>query len=267
MFTITQRYLRAESLPQAYETLVKNRNSRILGGGMWMRQSRKRISTLIDLSALGLDTIQTTENGLEIGCMTTLRQLETSPLLQSGTQILATSVQDIVGVQFRNTATVGGSLYGRFGFSDVLTACLVLDTTVHLHHGGAVSLEDFCAMAGKRDILEKISNPLPHNRTASYQSIRRSATDFPVLALAISKTEDTWRIAVGARPHRAALAHEAAALLSSTPTQTEIDAAAVRLLEELRFDSNLRASEDYRRDIAPVLLRRGMADILSKERT
>ena len=31
------------------------------------------------------------------------------------------AVRHIVGVQFRNCATVGGSIYGRFGFSDVLT--------------------------------------------------------------------------------------------------------------------------------------------------
>ena len=36
------------------------------------------------------------------------------------------AVRHIVGVQFRNCATVGGSVYGRFGFSDVLTLLLAL---------------------------------------------------------------------------------------------------------------------------------------------
>lgn len=43
------------------------------------------------------------------------------------------SLRHIVGVQFRNLATVGGSIFGRFGFSDVLTMFLALDSW-----GGAV---------------------------------------------------------------------------------------------------------------------------------
>lgn len=42
------------------------------------------------------------------------------------------SLRHIVGVQFRNLATVGGSLWGRFGFSDVLTLLLALDAQVEL---------------------------------------------------------------------------------------------------------------------------------------
>ncbi|MFQ7552525.1 MAG: FAD binding domain-containing protein [Blautia marasmi] len=42
------------------------------------------------------------------------------------------SLRHIVGVQFRNCATVGGSIWGRFGFSDVLTMLLALDTEVEL---------------------------------------------------------------------------------------------------------------------------------------
>ena len=53
------------------------------------------------------------------------------------------SLRHIVGVQFRNCATVGGSIWGRFGFSDVLTMFLALDTEVELFKGGRVCLWDF----------------------------------------------------------------------------------------------------------------------------
>ena len=42
------------------------------------------------------------------------------------------SVKDIVGVQFRNLATVGGSIFGRFGFSDVLTLFMAVGASVEL---------------------------------------------------------------------------------------------------------------------------------------
>ena len=38
------------------------------------------------------------------------------------------SLRHIVGVQFRNCATIGGSIWGRYGFSDVLTMFLAMDT-------------------------------------------------------------------------------------------------------------------------------------------
>ena len=44
------------------------------------------------------------------------------------------SLCHIVGVQFRNCATVGGSIYGRYGFSDVLTMFLGMDTWVECGH-------------------------------------------------------------------------------------------------------------------------------------
>ena len=54
--------------------------------------------------------------------------------------------QDIVGVQFRNGATLGGSLWRRMGFSDIVTAFLAMDSYVELHEGGIVPLERFVNM-------------------------------------------------------------------------------------------------------------------------
>ena len=82
-----------------------------------------------DRSGLGLDTIEEDVQEFRIGCMTTLRQLE----LHEGLQkyfggAVRESVRHIVGTQFRNGATVGGSIFGRFGFSDVLTCFLAMDS-------------------------------------------------------------------------------------------------------------------------------------------
>ena len=61
--------------------------------------------------------------------MCTLRSLEVHGGLNTYFQeAFKESVRHIVGVQFRNGATVGGSVFGRFGFSDVLTMFLGMDT-------------------------------------------------------------------------------------------------------------------------------------------
>ena len=91
----------------------ENRISMILGGGCWLRLGRKRIGTLIDLSGLGLDQIEEQDGWVRIGAMVSLRQLETSALLKERFgSLFADMTGHIVGVQFRNLATVGGSIFG-----------------------------------------------------------------------------------------------------------------------------------------------------------
>ena len=59
---------------------------------------------------------------ISIGARVTLRELEQHVGLNTYTHdAVKNAVKDIVGVQFRNMATIGGSIWGRFGFSDVLT--------------------------------------------------------------------------------------------------------------------------------------------------
>lgn len=252
MYT-TRQFMRAESLEEAYDTLTAARNNTILGGCMWLRLGRRAIGTAIDLSALGLDTISETDDTIQIGAMVSLRQLETSELLNTWYgNLFRDAVSGIVGTQFRNTATVGGSVYGRFGFSDVLTALLTLSAQIKLYHRGTVSLEEFCQMPYEKDIIECILLPKQMYAT-SYQHMRFQATDFPVLTCAVSRQEDVFRIVVGARPQKAVLAYTGQAL----------DAAAIddMIVSGLNFSSNMRASAAYRRKICPVLIRRALEEV------
>ena len=81
MFSI-RNYVVAESLEQAYE-LNQKRNNVILGGIGWLKMVGRNIQTAIDLSALGLDKIEEDDECFKIGCMCTLRQLETDESLNS----------------------------------------------------------------------------------------------------------------------------------------------------------------------------------------
>ena len=142
-------YVKAKTPEEAYE-LNQARSSRIMGGMMWMRLGNARVKTVIDLSELGLDQIEETDHVFKIGAMCTLRQLELHQgLREMYGDGIAECVRHIVGVQFRNQATVGGSIYGRFGFSDVLTALLALDTFVELYNGGIIRLSVICKYVKK----------------------------------------------------------------------------------------------------------------------
>ncbi|WDP91540.1 MAG: FAD binding domain-containing protein [Desulfobacter sp.] len=260
MFELKE-FSRVQSLDQADDLLHRDKKNVILGGLLWMRMGTRRFHTGIDLSALSLDRIEDKGDCIDIGAMACLRQVETSALLfDNFGPVLRDAVSAIVGVQFRNLATVGGSVFSRFSFSDLITALLILDTRVHLYRGGAVPLGDFLGTSPGRDILVKLSIPKQTVKT-SYQSLRKTATDFPVLAAALGRTENGWKIALGARPAKAKLAETAAQYLSAQPDTGQIEAACTAVVEELEFGSNQRGSRSYREHLAKVLVKRGIEEI------
>ena len=197
-----REYRRVESLEEAYE-LNQKKTNRIIGGGLWMKIGDRNLMTAIDLSGLGLDQISETEDEFVIGCMATLRDLEVHPGLNAYTDgAVKQSVCHIVGVQFRNCATVGGSIYGRFGFSDVLTLFAALDCYVELYKGGNVPIQEFIHMNYDNDILVAVhivKTPVK----ITYLSQRNTATDFPVIAVAVSEYNEKLHVSIGARPVRA----------------------------------------------------------------
>ncbi len=254
-------YIAVQSPEEGFRLLAKNKNNVILGGLLWMKMGKKQYHTGIDLKDLGLDKIGETKESIEIGSMVTLGQMEKDLLLsQWFGSIFSKGFEHIVGIQFRNLATIGGSVYSRFGFSDAITALLALNAKVHLHNAGIVSLEEFLSMSNKRDIILKIIIKKQQFKT-SYQSHRVSATDFSILSIATSLCNTNWKISVGARPNRACLAQKTAGMLSASPGDDQIKAACEALVDEISFGTNQRGSKEYRQNLAKVLLKRGIKAI------
>ncbi len=258
MFTV-QNYVRAQSLEEAW-TLNQNKRNRILGGMMWLRLSGGAVGTAIDLCDLGLDGIEETEDAFVIGAMTPLRALETHEGLAAATNgAIRDAVKDIVGVQFRNMATLGGSLWGRYGFSDVLTVFLALGAQVELYKGGAVPLSRFVQMDKDRDVL--VSVRVPKNRAAAYLAMRSQRTDFPVIAVAVARAGGVTRAAIGARPGRAMLVEDEAGLLAGGVTQESAKAFADFAASRVQTGSNVRGSAAYRSRLIRVLAERAVLSI------
>ena len=226
-------YVRVGNAAEAYELLQKNRNNKIVSGGIWMRLGSRRVATAIDLSACGLDQIEETETEFRIGAMCTLRQLERHAGLNAlVNHVFEFAVHDIVGVQLRNTATVGGSIYGRFGFSDVLA--------------------EFVDMGYVRDVIEHVV-VVKHDYRASYEAVRKAATDFPSLNVTAAWWDNSWHVTVGARPLRATLLQgEACGLVNEQPSEDELRALAASV-RALSYGTNLWGSADYRRRISAPL--------------
>ena len=276
MFYYNQ-YVRAQSLDEAYELYQKKPNF-VLGGMLWLKMKNKTLGTAIDLCDLGLDQIDEDENEFRIGAYATLRQIETHEALNAYTHgAIAESVRHIVGVQFRNVATVGGSIWGRFGFSDVMTIFRALGAKVQLHKAGIMDLDEFAALPRTtRDVL--VSVIVPKNaKGVVYLSQRNQSTDFPVLTCAVANRSGRYVAVIGASPYMAepvwdedgildcladAKTEGNAALTDNSETNAKIDKFAEYVAEHIRFGSNIRAGAEYREIICRVLTRRAVAQSL-----
>lgn len=263
-----KQYYRVKSLAEAYELNQKKSNV-VLGGMLWLKLQHRTIGGVIDLSDLKLDEITETEDAFTIGAMVRLRDLEQHVGLCAYLgEALQESLRHIVGVQFRNVATVGGSIFGRFGFSDVLTLFLALDAKVKFYHAGEMMLSEYAAKDPmekelRNDILEAVILP-KKVEAAAYRSVRNSETDFPVLTCCAAKVNGVYRVSVGARPMRAVYTEDLTGILDEGITPEKAASFGTWVSEQIMTGSNVRASANYRKKMIAVLTKRNVMDLAEK---
>jgi xanthine dehydrogenase YagS FAD-binding subunit len=90
----------------------------------WFKDRIKRPKYVVDLSGIGeLRGIrETSDGGVEIGALTTLTEVEGSPLIQGRYKVLADAARRVASPQIRNSGTIGGNVsqdarcwYYRYG--------------------------------------------------------------------------------------------------------------------------------------------------------
>lgn len=257
------KYVKPKTLDEAYQSL-QIKNSQIIGGGAFIRMGNKRISTAIDLSDIFLDSICEYEDHFSLGAMTTLYDVESNSFLKElYGSYLSDSVKDLTGVQLRNMATYGATVFSRYGFSDPNTALLALDSVVKFHKNGSIKINDYFENGlNEKDILTHILIPKDADKV-SFKAFRNSKGDYAILNCAVARRNGNFNIAVGARPNRSKLATAAMKYLNSNPhTKETIEKVSIIASEELVFGSNSRASADYRREICKVLVKRTLTEVL-----
>ncbi|MDF2546798.1 MAG: FAD-binding protein [Anaerosolibacter sp.] len=261
MFIINE-FIQPQTIEEAYNILVSRRNNAVIGGSAFLRMGSKKINTAVDLSKLGLDYIKDEDGYIEIGAYTTLREVETSPILvNSFSGVISNSVKNIIGIQFRNIVTVGASVFSKYGFSDLITALLALDTEIELYKAGRIPLDDFLKRPFEKDVLIRIFIK-KNQRRASFQDLRNSVSDYPILNVAVSRLDNQWTIAVGARPRVAAIAIKASEALSEHLGPENLAYYADIAAEELTFGTNERGTAEYRQAMCKVLVKRALMEVL-----
>lgn len=257
-------YHSVKSLEEAYKLLNENKQNAIIAGGVWIRLSSKEIETAIDLSGLGLDKIVEKKDAFEIGSMTTLREIEKHKELKKlNDGALSNALSHIMGVPIRNMATIGGSIVGKYSFSDVLPPLVVMNVDLEFYKKGRISLQEFLDSKDRSvDILVKVIIKKEEAR-GYFKKMQKTGLDFAVVNVAISKNLKKYKIAVGARPSLVAFAEEAMTFINNASEVTEevILETAEIAGKELKFGTNSKASEEYRRNVAIAYIKRGLREV------
>ena len=262
-----ENYHRATSLADAYNHLSLNKKNAIIGGGGWLKLSGKKIPLAIGLEGLALDAIEDDGESVIIGSMTTLNQMAAHPsVAELYSNILPEAINQIMGVALRNIVTVGGTIMGKYPFSDLLTPLLLMDVTLEFYKEGHLSLSDFLNQKGRMDDI-LVSLKIPKKAGIGYfKKVAKTALDFAVLNVAVISNDLGYKIAIGSRPSRAKMAEEAMTYLNNTEINQEtINEAAKRVSQELKFGTNHCGSAEYKASVGEVYVRRGLREVSNHE--
>ncbi|MFH0767243.1 MAG: FAD binding domain-containing protein, partial [Bacillota bacterium] len=220
----------------------------------------------IDLNALNLNQIIDHDDYIEVGSMVTLHDFEShESIISLGKGFLGTAVGSIMGVGFRNIATVGGSIVGRYSFSDLITSLVTLPVKLIFYPFKEMPLESF--LLSKEKVTDILTHIIIEKRsgTGYFKKVSNSGLDFAILNVAVFKEQGQYQIAIGSRPGGALIAHEALDFLNSQPLVNDevIEQTANIVLDTIKLGSNKAASEEYRKALAKAYVKRGIKEVSS----
>ena len=281
-------YFAPKTLKEALTLLDKYRDDcKLIAGGqsllILMRQGLVAPEYLIDIKGISeLDYIKLDgKEGLRIGSLTTHRSIEQSPEIQNRFGVLAEMEQNLASVETRNWGTIGGNLCHADPAADPAPVLVALNGSLKLASlrgertmsVEAFSQDYFEAALEYDEILTEILVPSPPPRTGTaYTKFSLLEGDFALVSAAVSVTlnlkDDTCsdvRIVLGAVAPVAMIAGKAGkALIGKEITGNLLEEAGQLASEEAKPISDIGASEEYRRELVKVLVKRVGKEALSR---
>lgn len=271
------------SLAEASSLLLeKGPGGHLLAGGtdlvIAIKEKGLKPRYVVDLKRIsGLSGIAENPDGaVVIGALTTMRQVETSPIVLRRFPFLAQSAAEVGSIQIRNRATIGGNMANATPSADVAPPLIALDTEARLVGRGGervVKLEEFFRGPGETaletgEILTALVIPARDSRLVG-EYIKFSPREMMDLAyvgvaatLVLHGAErfcNAARVVLGAVSPTPIRAREAEALLVNRPlTEALAEEAGVAAARSCSPISDVRSSAAYRREMVRVHTKRAL---------
>lgn len=283
----TFEYLRPLTPVEAYGLKAKyGKKSRFWAGGTdLLLQWQEDIVSLdycIDLSFIpDLDYIRKDSDAVSIGSLTKVASIEASSELNHSLSIIREAAGELASPQIRNTATIGGNLCHAAPSADLATPLIVLGTEVKILGAAGerwVKMDAFFRHVNQtaleeNELLAEIKVPIPPAETAScFLKVGRTVIDIAIVNMSARITMDDKgiltdvRIAFGAvapTPLRIKTAEEM--LLGADVSRVEnalIGEVSNKVADEIKPITDVRGTEEYRREISKVLTKRAIENII-----
>jgi carbon-monoxide dehydrogenase medium subunit len=277
-------YSAAASIDEALAAIAEYGDElEFIAGGtslvLMMQQGLVQPSKVIGLGQIKeLRGIKRSANGgLEVGAMTTHRQLETSPEAFAYAAALPQSLGVIATIRVRNQATLGGNLVHADPAQDPPPVLIALDSIVDVVSAGggarAIPMEEFFTdffetQLGENELVRSVKiPPMPAGSRLAYKKfLPRTEDDYATVSVAVRLGVDPdgtckdIRIGLGAlavTPLRAKAVEQA--LLGQKLTEKSIKEAAALVRDEVDPLDDVRGSAKYKREMARVWTERTIA--------
>jgi aerobic carbon-monoxide dehydrogenase medium subunit len=259
--------------------------TQILAGGIdlipRMRKGDIRADYIINIQKIpGLDSIGPGgKQGLTFGAMTKLHSMETSKIIQNKYPILYDAIHQITSVQAKYMGTAVGNLCVATPASDVATVLFALGAELKIIGSKGERTEpiesfylDYLRTSlRKGEMVTGVVLPEPSPGTsASFLNLVRTHADVAKVSVAVSIVAPNGifqgaRIAVGSAAPTVFRAAKAEALLKGEKmTPQVISKAAETAAGETRPITDLRSTEEYRKEATNVLVRRALEKAAEK---
>lgn len=273
-------YLAPKTVKEALELLSRygEDECKVIAGGqsllILMKQRLISPKYLIDIKGLSdLDYIKLDDKqGLQIGALTTHRSVEKSPVVQNGFTVLAEMEQNVSSVETRNWGTIGGNVCHGDPGGDPTPVLIALNGKMKLTSLSGertINAEDFTSdyyeTALRHDeLLTEIQVPaLAPNTGVKFTKFSQIAGDYANASVAMLITLDAKeickdvRIALGSVAIAPMRAKKAEDMLKGKRISDELLAEAGQIAsEEASPTTDAEVSEEYKRDLVKVLVRR-----------
>ena len=273
MIPVAFEYARASSLDDAIARLAASGAKAIAGGHSLVPLMKLRLSepaTLVDISKIpGLSGIRQNGGKIEIGATTTHSEIAASTLLRDTCPIVAEAASEIGDPQVRNRGTIGGSIAHADPAADFPAVVLALDAEIVITgKSGQRVVKASNFFRGFYDVDLDAGELITAVQfepiaSAAYVKLHQRASHYAIVGAAAALTMkggviEAARVAVtGATTHAIRLAGVEQSLAGQ---KADGVAAAVQNAAADVPDVNvdLHASEDYRKAMIPVFVRRAV---------
>jgi CO/xanthine dehydrogenase FAD-binding subunit len=233
---------------------------------------------IVDLKRLpGLSGVRENSDGsIVIGALTTMREIETDPLLSRKYPFLSQSAAEVGSIQIRNRATIGGNMSNATPSADVAPSLIALQATTKMIGATGertVTLDEFFRGPGQTimnpdEILAEITIPKTSPRLVGeyIKFSPREMMDLAYVGVAVAyatsekeKKCDGVRIVLGAVAPTPIRAKRAEALLEGQILSEELaEKVGAIAAEEAKPISDVRSSADYRRAMVGAMTKRAL---------